>query len=285
MIQRISHAGLLVADIEPAAEVWSSVFGLEPWALGAWHAVEEGVRTLMLPVGDTSVELLDTPSPGTPFQQARDAGRGLYHMSLRVADLDETVRRLRAEQAWVQVRPPGEVLRLRRGWVDPTSACGACIELIDEREVAALGLPAATTPPPTGVFERFSHVGHLVGDLETAHRFYRDALGLAPESEVPLSWTEEGASALRFGVGNGPSLELVEVSDDRGPLGSHLQRHGPSLAYLGMEVADLDRTLETLSAHGLWLQQRPSGESLPRRVWVHPRSTHGALLRITEHEG
>jgi len=283
MIQRISHVGLLVPDIERAAEVWTRAFGLEPWALGVWHAVEEGVRTLVLPVGDgAGVELLATADSSTPFQQALDAGRGLYHLSLRVANLDETVRRLRAEESWVQVRPAGEVLRLRRGWVDPASACGAHIELIDEGEVLALGLPAAGPTPSTGVFERFSHVGQLVADLETALRFYRDALGLEPVSEAPLAWAEEGARALRFRVGDGPELELVEVSGEGGPLWTHLQRHGPGLAYLGMEVTDLDRALETLSPRDLWLQQRPSGECLPRRVWVHPRSTHGALIRITE---
>jgi len=280
---RISHAGLLVPDIERAAEVWTDVFGLEPWALGVWHAVEEGVRTLMLPVGEgASVELLETVDPDTPFQRARDAGRGLYHMSLRVADLDETVRRLRGEESWVQVRPAGEVVRLRRGWVDPASACGAHIELVDEREILALGLPASGPPPPTGAFERFSHVGQLVADLDAALRFYRDALGLEPESEAPLSWTEEGARALRFAVGDGPGLEVVEVSDERGPLWPHFLRHGPGLAYLGMEVADLDRALEALSPCDLWLQQRPRDEALPRRIWVHARSTHGALLRLTE---
>ncbi len=140
---------------------------------------------MMLPVGDgASVELLETADPGTPFQQAFDAGRGLHHMSLRVADFDQTVRRLRAEGSPVQVRPAGEVLRLRRGWVDPACACGAHIELIDEREIVALGLPASGPPPPTGIFERFSHVGQLVADLDAALRFSRDALGLEPESEA-----------------------------------------------------------------------------------------------------
>jgi lactoylglutathione lyase/methylmalonyl-CoA/ethylmalonyl-CoA epimerase len=283
MTHRISHAGLLVPSIARAATVWGGEFGLEPWALGVWHVVEEGVRTLVLPVGSgAGVELLECVDPNTPFRQAFDAGRGIYHISLRVADLDETVRRLREAESWVQVRPPGEVLRLRRGWVDPASACGAHIELVDEREILALGLPASGPPPTTGVFERFSHVGQLVTDLDAALRFYRDVLGLEPESEQPLSWTEEGGRALRFKVGDGPRLEVVELSHECGPLWSHSQRHGPGLAYLGMEVADLDRTLAELSQRDLWLQQRPRGEALPRRVWVHARSTHGALLRLTE---
>jgi len=283
MSHRISHAGLLVPSIARAAQVWTGVFGLEPWALGVWHVVEEGVRTLVLPVGDgAGVELLECVDPDTPFRQALDAGRGIYHMSLRVADLDETVRRLREAESWVQVRPAGEVLRLRRGWVDPASACGAHIELVDEREILALGLPASGPPPPTGVFERFSHVGQLVADLDTALRFYRDALGLEPESEQPLTWTEEGGRALRFDFGDGPKLEVVELSHECGPLWPHFQRHGPGLAYLGLEVADLDRTLAALSPQDLWLQQRPRGEALPRRVWVHARSTHGALLRLTQ---
>ena len=283
MTHRISHAGLLVPSIARAATVWSGVFGLQPWALGVWHVVEEGVRTLMLPIGDSAgVELLESVDPDTPFRRALDADRGLYHMSLRVADLDEAVRRLRDAESWVQVRPAGELLRLRRGWVDPASACGAHIELIDEREILALGLPASGPPRPTGVFERLSHVGQLVADLDAALRFYRDALGLEPESEQPLPWTEEGARALRFDVGDGPGLEVVEPSHECGPLWPHFQRHGPGLAYLGMEVADLDCALETLSSRDLWLQHRPRGEALPRSVWVHARSTHGALLRLTE---
>ncbi|MBI2912614.1 MAG: VOC family protein [Chloroflexi bacterium] len=282
MIRRITHVGLLVDDIEAVASVWTGAFGLQPWPFGVWHAVEEGVLTLMLPVGDgASVELLHPTDPRTPFQAALDAGRGLYHISLRVASLDALARRLRDHELWVQVRPAGDVLRLRRGWVDPASACGAHIELIDESEMMAIRLPPAASPPTSGVFARFSHVGHVVGDLEAALRLYTDAFGLTPETEARAPWPEEGAVALRFPIGDGPALEVVQVTDPSGLLGQHQQRHGEGLAYLGMEVPDLDAALDAIAARDLWLQVRPSGQHLPRRAWVHPRSTGGALLRLT----
>ena len=282
MIRRITHVGLMVKDIEAVESIWTDVFGLQPWAFGVWHAVEEGVMTLMLPVGDSgSIELLHPTDPSTPFQKALDAGRGLFHISLRVANLDALVQRLREHELWVRVRPAGEVLPLRRGWVDPTSACGAHIELIDEGEVQALTLPPADSPAASGIFARFSHVGHLVANLEASLHLYRDAFGLAPEAEVPTRWPEEGVVALRFPVGDGPALEVIQITDTSSMLGRHYQQYGEGLAYLGMDVRDLDEAVDAVSARDVWLQVRPAGDSLPRRAWIHPRSTGGALLRLT----
>ena len=124
------------------------------------------------------------------------------------------------------------------------------------------------------------HVGIAVRSIEQARQFY-EALGLAVDhiEEVP----QEGVRVAMIPCG--PStIELLEPTSDDSPIARFLAKRGPGIHHLCLAsdgvVADDRRLREagfevlrpepTRGAGGCWVQ------------FVHPRSTGGVLLELSE---
>lgn len=72
----------------------------------------------------------------------------------------------------------------------------------------------------------------------------------------------------------GNSLELAEPRGSGGPTQRFLDRHGPGMHSIALQVEDIDATIKHLSAHGVRIASRP----LPNFAWTDPRDTGGLLL-------
>ena len=138
MITKLDHVSILVPDIEKALNLFTTVFGLRPWKYGVTEVPEEGIKSVIIPVGKgnlESIELLepiDSQSPYGRFLQER--GEGLYHISLLVDNLDAEVKSLRDKGVSVDEAyqlPPSFPIPARIAWVDPKSAFGVTIELVE----------------------------------------------------------------------------------------------------------------------------------------------------------
>jgi len=126
---------------------------------------------------------------------------------------------------------------------------------------------------------RLAHVGIAVADLDQALAFYRDVLGLAPGPEE----NADGARIVPLGLGP-TQIELLTSSEPGTPIAKFLERHGPGIHHLCFRVADLDAALEACRASGYQLIDRtPRRGAGGRRIaFLHPRSTSGILLELTE---
>lgn len=126
---------------------------------------------------------------------------------------------------------------------------------------------------------RLAHVGVAVRDLETAVGFYRDVLGATPHA------TEQADGATIVGLTFGDSdVELLTSADAATPIGRFLERRGPGIHHLCFRVPDLDAALERCRAAGYQLiDERPrTGAGGHRIAFVHPKSTSGILLELTD---
>ncbi len=126
---------------------------------------------------------------------------------------------------------------------------------------------------------KLNHIALLVEDIEAALPFWRDALGLALSEveEVPA----EQARVAFLPVGES-LIELVQPTDSSTGLSKALEKRGPGLHHLCLEVDDLAAALDRLTAHGVQLinetpRQRDDGTQY---IFVHPKSTHGVLLEL-----
>ena len=126
---------------------------------------------------------------------------------------------------------------------------------------------------------RIAHVGIALPDLDTALPFYREILGLAPV-EVADS---DGARIEAFQSGES-LVELLEPSAGDGPIAKFIARRGPGIHHICFEVGDLDATLEKCRASGIRLiDDVPRIGAEGRRIaFVHPSSTNGILIELTE---
>lgn len=126
---------------------------------------------------------------------------------------------------------------------------------------------------------QLAHVGVAVADLAEATRFYRDVLALEPHPPERA----DGADIVCLPFGDS-AVELLHSADPASPIGKFLAKRGPGIHHICYRVPDLARALEACRAAGYrLLDETPRiGAGGCRIAFVHPKSTSGILIELTE---
>ena len=126
---------------------------------------------------------------------------------------------------------------------------------------------------------RIAHVGVAVPDLEVALAFYRDVLGLVPHPPEDA----DGATIVSLSLGES-QVELLAPRDPESPIARFLAKRGPGIHHICYRVPNLDQALEACRRSGYRLvDDTPRLGAGGRRIaFVHPKSTAGILLELTE---
>ncbi len=126
----IDHLGIAVKSLE-TAKLFYSKLGM---SLSPGEVVEsEQVRVVMVPAGDSRIELLEPTSETSAIAKfLAKRGEGLHHVCLRVPDLPKTVAKLKQDG----VRLVSEEIKIGAGghryvFVHPSSAGGVLLELVE----------------------------------------------------------------------------------------------------------------------------------------------------------
>ena len=134
--------------------------------------------------------------------------------------------------------------------------------------------------PSTSRGTRVSHIGIAVEALANSLPFFRDVLGLP---EVPLD-DADGATIVGFSAGE-PMVELLEADDPASPIARFVAKRGPGIHHICFAVDDLDAMLARCRAAGVQLiDEKPRvGAEGKRIAFLHPRSTGGVLVELSDH--
>jgi len=126
----IDHIGVAVKSLAAAKGIYERL-GL---SLSPEEVVEsEQVRVVMVPLGETRMELLEPTSENSVIAKfIAQRGEGLHHVSLRVPDLSAAVERLKQSG----VRLVSNEIKVGAGghkyiFVHPSSAGGVLLELVE----------------------------------------------------------------------------------------------------------------------------------------------------------
>jgi catechol 2,3-dioxygenase-like lactoylglutathione lyase family enzyme len=282
----ISHVGLLTADIEACVQQWEELFNAgrsEPRP--TWYASDEEVLATFLPFGTSSIEPIQPMRSHTIQGTALSSGRPAFHLSVKVADIHEAVRDLRSKGVWVQLRPPGRTVTLHRAWLDESSTHGVTLELIDAGEVASFRPPpsAGSPPPPPMPLDRptLRSVAVRVADLDAAHDFYVNVLGLAelgPVEDAVVLGAPVRVAAVR--APEGLTIELFEYAAATTIVPALPSQ--PGISHVTFTVHDLQMFRDRLhSAEALMTDDTAISHGGPAGVWVHSRSTGGLVVLLT----
>ena len=127
---------------------------------------------------------------------------------------------------------------------------------------------------------RVSHIGIAVEALADTLPFFRDVLGLR---EIPLG-DSDGATIVGLSAGE-PLVELLEAENDESPIARFIARRGAGIHHICFAVDDLDGTLERCRRAGIQLIDHTprAGAEGKRIAFLHPKSTGGVLVELTEH--
>ncbi|MEE2781836.1 MAG: VOC family protein [Pseudomonadota bacterium] len=121
----------------------------------------------------------------------------------------------------------------------------------------------------------YDHLVVRVKDLDQGIATYRDALGLTLDR---IDENEQlGIKQAFFNLPDGGFIEIVSPTNPDSAVGKALAGRGEGMHTIAFAVDDLTATCEAMSAGGAQL----IGEGGPQ-VFVHPKSTNGILLQLSE---
>lgn len=126
----LDHLGIAVKSLAVAKATYEKL-GMSP---SSEDLVEqEKVRVVMVPVGETRLELMEPTSDDSVIAKfIAKRGEGLHHVSLRVPDLNAAVQKLKSEN----VRLVSEEIKAGVGghryiFIHPSSTGGVLLELVE----------------------------------------------------------------------------------------------------------------------------------------------------------
>ena len=127
--------------------------------------------------------------------------------------------------------------------------------------------------------KRIDHIAIVVEDIDATLGFWRDALGLelAHIEDVP-----EQKSLVAFLPVGESEIELVRPTTDDSGVAKYLQKRGPGMHHISLEVDDIEGMLAQLKAKGVRLiNETPmQGAGGKQIAFIHPESTRGVLVEL-----
>jgi len=128
---------------------------------------------------------------------------------------------------------------------------------------------------------RIDHIAVVTGDLDGALSFWQQALGieLTHVQEVPA----EAAKVAFLPVG-GSEIELVNPTTLDSGLAQYLEKRGPGMHHVCLEVDDIEGMLVQLKEKGVRLINETPRQGLGGKqyAFIHPKSTGGVLVELYE---
>ncbi|HEU4479575.1 MAG TPA: methylmalonyl-CoA epimerase [Pyrinomonadaceae bacterium] len=130
---------------------------------------------------------------------------------------------------------------------------------------------------------KIDHIGIATERLEDAAAVWQDALGLQLDSTEEVA--TQGVRVAMFSLGES-HIELLEPLTSNSPVGKFLEKRGPGIHHIAVQVDDIREALASLKAKGLRLiDEVPrvgAGNCLV--AFIHPAAANGVLLELVQHQ-
>ncbi len=127
--------------------------------------------------------------------------------------------------------------------------------------------------------KRIDHIAIAVEDVDQAINFWQDALGmqLSRQEDVPA----EKAVVAFFPAGES-EIELVKPTAADTGVAKFLEKRGPGMHHVCLEVDDLEGMLAQLKAKGVQLiNETPlTGSGGKKYAFIHPKSANGVMVEL-----
>jgi len=128
---------------------------------------------------------------------------------------------------------------------------------------------------------KIDHLGIAVHSIEEAKKLFQDTLGLKFEGSETVA--EQKVTTAFFPVGDS-EVELLESTSPDGPVAKYLEKRGEGIQHIAFRVENIEEALAELKEKGIRLiDEKPRmGAGGAKIAFLHPKSTHGVLIEISE---
>ena len=130
MIKKIDHVGIAVKNLEEAIKVWEGL-GLKVDEIE--EVPEQKVRTAIIHVGESRVELLEATAEDSPIAKfIAKRGEGIHHIALGVDNIEEHLEKLKeAGYRLIDEKPRIGAGGAKIAFVHPKAVTGVLLELCE----------------------------------------------------------------------------------------------------------------------------------------------------------
>lgn len=130
---------------------------------------------------------------------------------------------------------------------------------------------------------KVDHIGIATRQIDVALALWRDALGLQVDFTEEVK--EQGVRVAMLPIGE-THIELLEPLSENSPVGKFLEKRGPGIHHVAIQVTDIRATLALLKEKGTRLiDETPrTGAGGCLVAFVHPASANGVLLELVQHD-
>ena len=128
---------------------------------------------------------------------------------------------------------------------------------------------------------RISHLGIACNGLDQPAAMLDRLFGMASVHTEEVA--EQKVKTAFYPIGE-TTLEYLESTDPEGPIGKFLEKKGPGVHHVALEVDDVDGAVQELLAKGVrMIDQAPrKGAHGNRIAFIHPAETGGVLIEICQ---
>jgi methylmalonyl-CoA/ethylmalonyl-CoA epimerase len=129
--------------------------------------------------------------------------------------------------------------------------------------------------------KRIDHIAIVVDEMDNTLAFWRDALGmeLYGVRDVPAEMAQ-----IAFLPAGESEIELVRPTTGDSGLAKYLEKRGPGMHHVCLEVDDIAGMLAQLKGKGIQLineEPRLSADG-KKYAFIHPKSANGVLVELYE---
>jgi methylmalonyl-CoA/ethylmalonyl-CoA epimerase len=129
---------------------------------------------------------------------------------------------------------------------------------------------------------RVDHIGIAVKSIAESLKVY-EAMGLKSVGVEEVAEQKVRVAFLPLGEAE---IELLESTSPDGPVAKYIEKNGEGIQHLALRVDNLEAALAEMKAKGVRLiDEKPRyGAGGAKIAFVHPRSTGGVLLELSERD-
>ena len=128
---------------------------------------------------------------------------------------------------------------------------------------------------------KINHLGIATKGIDEALKFWSDALGLENVHTEIVEDQKVRVAMLPIGESR---IELLEPTSEDSPISKFLEKRGPGIHHIAVEVDDIAASLAQLKSQGMRLiDENPRiGAEGCLVAFAHPSSTNGVLLELVQ---
>lgn len=288
-IYRVDHVAQVTPDLDSQVDLMQGLFGFR--LLRTWDSPDDQCRGARLDVGAGHAwEVLAPTSDESPLQGFMDdkGGRpGLHHVAVEVPDLDAARAALEDRGIKPTDGPTG-------GWIEaslspPDRGAGVLFRLNGPGQHTLCGddhtgtAPAASDREPSLGVVAIDHVCQAFGDRDELAAWYRDLAGFVQVWRTPLDEHPDMADLVLNVPGSSICWEVIMPRGEESFIERFLDRSGPDVHHVTMEVADWEQAMAACDHHGVepfGSNEGTTDGAAWKDTFLHPKQTGGVLVQL-----